>query len=574
MTDLATKAGADKDVPTNGDAEIDAPEETVESDDVATSGTDVETDVDTTESGAAEVAEADATDEAVEVEDLAPTLTSPVIDATTVLEPADEAPAAALAAAPTAEWAPAEPKPKKRHLGLWIGIPVGIALAGLGVASAILIAPGVSIAGVAVGGMTAGAAADALRERLADTTIVLEGVGGGATITGAELGAVVDAKALAGDAFAAHPLWNITAWNPAPIEAPIAIDDAEATAALRDVAPQAFVDPVDAIIAFDPATGTYVVTPAVLGTGISVDDVHEALSGALASGETTTTLDAAASDVQAVVPTEAAQAGADQVNQMLATAGFYVGEERTVPVDAATAASWLTVGFDDEGTLEIEADAAAIEALVPGLAALVDRAPVNSSAIVNNAGTVLREAQAGANGRTVGDTSSVASDYAAQLETGNAAFELPVTEVPFQSLNVVRLLEVDLSEQRLYLKENDVVVDSWYISSGASIPTQTGHYTINSKLEVQTMRGYEVRGGQRFQDPNWSGPTDANGYAMYETKNVKHPMYFNGDQAFHGVYWHSNWGNRMSHGCVGMPEYRAAQIFEWAPMGAEVWIHH
>ena len=50
-------------------------------------------------------------------------------------------------------------------------------------------------------------------------------------------------------------------------------------------------------------------------------------------------------------------------------------------------------------------------------------------------------------------------------------------------------------------------------------------------------------------------------------------MYFNGDQAFHGVYWHSNWGRRMSHGCVGMPEWRAQQIYNWSPNGVDVWIH-
>ena len=39
----------------------------------------------------------------------------------------------------------------------------------------------------------------------------------------------------------------------------------------------------------------------------------------------------------------------------------------------------------------------------------------------------------------------------------------------------------------------------------------------------------------------------------FETPNVQWITYFNGDQAFHGVYWHNNFGNRMSHGCVGMP---------------------
>ena len=53
---------------------------------------------------------------------------------------------------------------------------------------------------------------------------------------------------------------------------------------------------------------------------------------------------------------------------MLDRAGFYVGEERTVPVAREVAASWLTVSPGDRGTFEITADAAAIQPVVDGLA--------------------------------------------------------------------------------------------------------------------------------------------------------------------------------------------------------------
>lgn len=32
----------------------------------------------------------------------------------------------------------------------------------------------------------------------------------------------------------------------------------------------------------------------------------------------------------------------------------------------------------------------------------------------------------------------------------------------------------------------------------------------------------------------------------------------------HGVYWHNNFGQPMSHGCVNEPLANAAQLFEWA----------
>jgi lipoprotein-anchoring transpeptidase ErfK/SrfK len=39
------------------------------------------------------------------------------------------------------------------------------------------------------------------------------------------------------------------------------------------------------------------------------------------------------------------------------------------------------------------------------------------------------------------------------------------------------------------------------------------------------------------------------------------------------VYWHNNFGTPQSHGCVGMPNYRAKQIYDWSPTGVDVWIH-
>ena len=86
------------------------------------------------------------------------------------------------------------------------------------------------------------------------------------------------------------------------------------------------------------------------------------------------------------------------------------------------------------------------------------------------------------------------------------------------------------------------------ISSGTtSHATTPGHFTINSKATVQTMNGSD-RDAQ------------ATSRGTYSTPNVPWPMYFNGDQAFHGVYWHNNFGNQMSHGCVSMPESARAQL--------------
>ena len=277
---------------------------------------------------------------------------APADDAAAPTTPDAVAPAGGDGNAPGYAWAAPPREPRKRLLGLWIGIPAGLAAIALVVSSLVLIAPGTSVAGVPVGGLTPGAAADAIQTRLAETTVVLTGAGGDVEVSGAELGATVDARALADAAFASNPMWNPTVWFAAPIEALVRIDAETAAAALRSAAPDLYTDPVDSGIAFDAATANYVATPSVQGTGVDIEAVRKALAEAFAAGETVVEVEAQAAPVEADSPTFVAAATAQQLNGMLDSAGFYVGDERTVPVERAVVASWITVAPADRGTYD------------------------------------------------------------------------------------------------------------------------------------------------------------------------------------------------------------------------------
>ena len=493
--------------------------------------------------------------------------------ATAVLAPAasvDVAPAPAAAPAPdfapstaSAEtaadgsvyaWAPAEPKPKKKRTALWISAAAGVVVVGLVVTSLLLIAPGTAVAGVPVGWMTPGAAAEAIEQRLAETTVVLTGTGEDAELTGAELGAAVDAQALADAAFAEHPMWNPTAWFAAN-DAEIELDAATATEALRDAAPQLYTDPVDATLAFDAATASYVTTPAVAGAGVDVATIQAAIQAAFAEGQTRVQVEPVPAAIPAAIPTETADATVAQLNGMLDSVGFYIGDERTVPVDRAVAASWLSIAPQGDG-FAITADAAAIQPVVDTLAATVDRAPQNAVVITDTGGKVLKTIAAGQSGRQLGDATGIAAAFATQLGSGDAVFTLPVAEVPVSTTTLARNIVVDLSEQRTYIYENGQVVNSFLISSGtAATPTHTGNFRINSHVRVQDM-------GALCYNPN--------AVNSYCTEDVPWVMYFNGDQGFHGTYWHNNFGNRMSHGCVNLPLGTAESLYSWAPNGTEV----
>ncbi len=111
-----------------------------------------------------------------------------------------------------------------------------------------------------------------------------------------------------------------------------------------------------------------------------------------------------------------------------------------------------------------------------------------------------------------------------------------------------RWIEVDLSEQMAIAYEGVRPVKVFVISSGVGdSPTITGTFRIWVKIAMQDMRG-----GNR-----------ATGTA-YHVEEVKNVQYFFEDYAFHGTYWHSNFGRPMSRGCINLTEEDAEWLFDWA----------
>lgn len=103
-------------------------------------------------------------------------------------------------------------------------------------------------------------------------------------------------------------------------------------------------------------------------------------------------------------------------------------------------------------------------------------------------------------------------------------------------------IEVDLSEQRMTAWEGNVPVMSFVTSTGLpDTPTVTGQYNIYWKLESTVMIGED-----------------------YYLPEVPYTMYFYAGYALHGAYWHNNFGQPMSHGCVNLSIENSKKIFEWA----------
>ncbi len=118
-----------------------------------------------------------------------------------------------------------------------------------------------------------------------------------------------------------------------------------------------------------------------------------------------------------------------------------------------------------------------------------------------------------------------------------------------------RWIDVDLETQTLVAYEGNTEVYNSPISSGTEeFPTVTGQYRTYIKYETQDMNGYLI------------------GYDYY-LEDVPYVMYFVGNFAIHGAYWHNNFGVPSSHGCINVNPTDAGWLFEWAPVGTTVNIH-
>lgn len=116
-------------------------------------------------------------------------------------------------------------------------------------------------------------------------------------------------------------------------------------------------------------------------------------------------------------------------------------------------------------------------------------------------------------------------------------------------------IKVDISEQRLTAYEHGIPVKTFLVSTGTyRFPTPLGSTTITDKIPVMTYA--------------WSyGVGNPNNYSL---PGVKYNLRFRKHLYIHSAYWHNNFGQRMSHGCVNTSIPDAEWIYNWANVGATV----
>jgi len=141
----------------------------------------------------------------------------------------------------------------------------------------------------------------------------------------------------------------------------------------------------------------------------------------------------------------------------------------------------------------------------------------------------------------------------------------PITpEVPFDD----KLIEVNLTTQKMVAYEYGKAVFQTNISSGIpgggqsgangiSTTTPNGLFNVMDKVPAKHM------GNSYFSiAQNGNLLADADGYVL---PGVPWSTFFTPvGHAFHGTYWHENFGTPMSHGCINMRSDEANWVFRWA----------
>lgn len=134
----------------------------------------------------------------------------------------------------------------------------------------------------------------------------------------------------------------------------------------------------------------------------------------------------------------------------------------------------------------------------------------------------------------------------------NVPAPAPVVNAPTTG----KWIDVNVTNQTITAYEGTIALKTILVSTGTAYhPTVLGKYKILSKYPAVHMTG------------------GTPGVDYYDLPNVPYTMFFFQGYAIHGTYWHSNFGHRMSHGCVNLPTDEAKWFYEWAPIGTLVVSH-
>lgn len=120
-----------------------------------------------------------------------------------------------------------------------------------------------------------------------------------------------------------------------------------------------------------------------------------------------------------------------------------------------------------------------------------------------------------------------------------------------------KIIDVNVTRQVMTLIQAGRVVQTLPVATGVpGADTPIGEFVVSYKMPQARFRG-----------------TNPNG-SRYDIGDVKWVLSFQGDYTIHGAYWRSAFGRPGSNGCVSLTDANAKLVYDWAPEGTLVRIHH
>ena len=142
---------------------------------------------------------------------------------------------------------------------------------------------------------------------------------------------------------------------------------------------------------------------------------------------------------------------------------------------------------------------------------------------------------------------------------------LHVRPIPHEDLSPIspdvpltkKRIDVNLTAQMVTALEYDKPIFEAKISSGAPSARKPGQ--ISTVTPIGDFRVFEKKPAVHMGNGNLVADIDD-----YELPGVSWVLYFTEHgHAFHGTFWHDNFGTPMSHGCLNMRTKEARWLFRW-----------
>lgn len=146
----------------------------------------------------------------------------------------------------------------------------------------------------------------------------------------------------------------------------------------------------------------------------------------------------------------------------------------------------------------------------------------------------------------------ISSDFVELVEAKKEKFAKDSPIIKSETKEII----VKLSKQKIYAYDGDELFMETSISSGLEdMPTPRGVFYIFEKTPSRYMQG----------------PLPGVSEQEYDLPGVPWTMYFTYQgAALHGAYWHNNFGQQWSHGCVNLTPVESQKLYEWADLGTKV----